>query len=64
MERRIQQAQADINRRRSLEGEPPVNDFMTAEFANGFVTLSIKVFNKLSKARKNKLLKGAGAERR
>lgn len=58
MEERIKQAQADINRRRSSDREPPVEDFMTVEFANGFVTMSIKEFNKQSKTRKDKLLKG------
>lgn len=55
---RIKQVQADINRRRSSDRKPPVDDFMTVEFANGFVTMSIKEFNRQSKAKKNKLLKG------
>ncbi|MFQ9352428.1 MAG: hypothetical protein ACLR3P_14000 [Hungatella sp.] len=36
---------------------PPVTDFVTLEFHNGFVVVPAEYFNKLSKAKKKKLMK-------
>lgn len=36
---------------------PPVESFVTMEFKNGFVTMLVEDFNKLSKAKKNRLMK-------
>lgn len=36
---------------------PPVTDFVTIEFHNGFVTVPADYLNKLSKAKKKKLMK-------
>ena len=36
---------------------PPVTDFVTIEFHNGFVTVPADYFNRLSKAKKKKLMK-------
>lgn len=36
---------------------PPVEEFITIEFHNGIVVMPVESFNKLSKAKKNKLMK-------
>lgn len=36
---------------------PPVEDFVAIEFHNGFVVMPVEDFNKLPKAKKNKLMK-------
>lgn len=36
---------------------PPITDFVTIEFNHGFVTMPVEEFNKLTKVKKNKLMR-------
>lgn len=59
MAEKIKKAQENINRQRVDQGILPTEEFVTAEYRNGFITMPVENFNGLPKYKKKKILKGA-----